>query len=174
MNYIINENNFSKCIEFVKDIDIYIKDFKNECSKIVDSSDFDFHIKNNFSTNLSFLKIDKCVYNDSDDEKCDFGFANEKVIFFVEIKELEDFGNHAKKNKKRKKAKSQLINSINSFKIKFPEMDLLNVFPVIALKPKIEEGYINLISTKDQSTIDEFIEKCGCPNIFEGNYIEFK
>lgn len=174
MNKFINKSNFGSCCEIINSLDIYIKDFSDGQSKLVNNGDFDFQIRNELRKELSFLKIDKCVYDDSDNEKCDCAIADENLIFFIEIKELEEFGNHLKKNKKRRKAKSQLINTIINFKNLFPDINLINVFPVIALKPKIEDGYVSLITTKDQNSIDEFIEKCGCPNIFEGNYIEFK
>lgn len=173
MNKYINTDNFTECCEIIKDENIFIKDIEGGQSRLVTSEDFDIHIKNSNNKNISFLKIDKCIYNDTDEEKCDCAVADEELIFFIEIKELENFDSHGKRNKKRKKAKSQLIATINNFKEMFPEIDLLNVHPIIALTPKLDTGYVSLITIKDQNTIDEFIEKCGCPNIFEGNYIEF-
>lgn len=174
MNKYINKDNFKDCCHIIQDENIFIKDEVKGQSRLTTIEDFDFHIKNSKNKNISFLKIDKCVYNDSNEEKCDCAVADEDLIFFIEIKELGKFDNHIRKNKKRKKAKSQLIATINNFKVLFPEINLLKVHPIIALVPKLEAGYVSLISIKEQNVIDEFIEKCGCPNIFEGNYIEFK
>lgn len=151
----------------------YIKDIKNKQCIISTETDFHLKILNRNNQNISFLKIDKCVFDDSDKEKCDCLVANEELIYFAEIKELENFDSHSKKSKKRKKAGDQLINTINNFKIIHPEIILKNVFAVIVLLPKLEDNYLKIISLKDQNVIDKFLEKCGCPNVFEGNQIEF-
>lgn len=173
MNSIINQNSYPNCCEIVNEAIIYIKDIeKNQC---VISSENDYHLKilNLKNQNISFLKIDNCVFNNSDDEKCDCLVANQDFIYFAEIKELENFDSHSRKSKKRKKAGDQLINTINNFKILHPDILLKNVFAVIVLLPKLEENYLKIISLKDQNVIDKFLERCGCPNVFEGNQIEF-
>lgn len=174
MNNIINKINFKDCCEIINNEEIYIKDIKNNTCVISNKGDFHFNITNKNKKDISFLKIDKCVFNDGDGEKCDCAIADDELIFFIEIKELENFESHHKRSKKRKKAKDQLIETINIFKEKYLEIDLKKVFGVIALQPKIDDNYIKIITSKEQTVIDDFIEKCGCPNVFEGNYIEFK
>jgi len=173
MNSIINPKSHSKCCEIITDDFIYIKDVKNSHCIISIENDYHLKILNPNNQNISFLKIDKCVFDDSDDEKCDCLVANKDLIYFAEIKELENFDSHVKKSKKRKKAGDQLINTINDFKVLHPEIILKNVIAVIVLLPKLEDNYLKIISLKDQNVIDKFLERCGCPNVFEGNQIEF-
>lgn len=173
MNSIINQDSYPNCCEVISDDLIYIKDIKNKHCIISSENDYHLSILNPTNQNISFLKIDKCVYDDSDDEKCDCLVPNEDLIYFAEIKELENFDSHSKKSKKRRKAADQLINTINNFKIIHPEIVLKNVFAVIVLLPKLEDNYLKIISLKDQNVIDKFLEKCGSPNVFEGNQIEF-
>jgi len=173
MNSIINQNSYPNCCKVIVDEFIYIKDIKNKQCIISTENDYHLNILNPKNQNISFLKIDKCVFDDSDAEKCDCLVANEDFIYFAEIKELENFDSHTRKSKKRKKAGDQLINTINNFKILHPEILLKNVFAVIVLLPKLEDNYLKIISLKDQTVIDKFLEKCGCPNVFEGNQIEF-
>lgn len=173
MNSIINLKNYPKCCEIITDDFFYIKDVEKSHCIISNENDFHLKILNPKKQNISFLKIDKCVFDDSDDEKCDCLVANEDLIYFTEIKELENFDSHSKKSKKRKKAGNQLINTINNFKINHPDILLRNVFAVIVLLPKLEDNYLKIISLKDQNVIDKFLETCGCPNVLEGNQIEF-
>lgn len=174
MDNIINKINYNDCCEVTSDVNIYIKDINNSSCIISNEDDYHVHVINKKNKDISFLKIDKCVYNDGDDKKCDFAVADDDIAYFVEVKELENFDSHSKRNSKRKEAKRQLINTIKLFIDKYPEIDTLKISAVIALLPKLEEGYISVINIKTQTVIDEFIEKCGCPNIYEGNQIEFK
>ena len=174
MNKVINKVNFKDCCEVINDEFIYIKDVQKSSCILSNSEDYHFNINNKNKIDISFLKIDKCLFDDGDDEKCDCAIANDDLIFFIEIKELENYDSHQKRNKKRRDAKDQLIATINVFKEKYFSLDLKKVFGVIALQPKLEENYIKIITSKEQNVIDDFIERCGCPNVFEGNYIEFK
>lgn len=174
MNPIINKTNFEKCCEVISDEVFYIKDILNGCSEIVDDEEYHVIVTNRKAKDISFLKIDKCVFNDGDGKKCDFALADDEEIYFVEVKGLERFDSHSKKNKKRAEAKTQLIKTINIFKHNNPKLDLKHTFAVIALYPVLENSYSKIITSKDQIVIDKFVEECGCPNVFEGNQIEFK
>jgi hypothetical protein len=177
MNSIINRNNFPDCCEYIEDVMFFIKDEPNGVSNISNKDDYHLKIINNNKQKVSFLKIDKCVFNDSNAKKCDCSLANHEKIYFVEIKELELYDDSKKsqnkKNKKRIEAREQLSNTINNLKLVHAELDLKNVYAIIALQPKLEDNYIKIITSKVQNVIDSFIESCGCPNIYEGNVIEF-
>ncbi len=177
MNNIINKLNYPYCCEIINEVEFYIKDELNGQSNISNQNDYHIKVLNKKQQQISFLKIDKCVFNDGDSEKCDCAIANIDIIYFLEIKELELFDNsqksHTKKSKKRNEARDQLSNSIKSLKLVHPNMDLKKVIAVIALQPKIEDNYIKIITSKVQNVIDSFTESCGCPNIYEGNLIEF-
>ena len=174
MNNIVNSINYPSCCEVISENEFYIKDVKNgKCEK---TSILDYHLKiSNFNNKtIVFLKIDKCVYDDGDSKKCDCVLADESIIYFVEIKEIEKFDDHFKKKNARSEAKKQLINTINLFKEKYSILDMKNVNAVIALQPKLEDNYINIITLKKQNVIDSFMESCGTPFIYEGNHIKFK
>jgi hypothetical protein len=177
MNDLINPIAFSNCCTVHTDSLMYIKDVKNSCCILSDKSDFHIVVENKSEKEVSFLRVDKCVFNDGDDSKCDLTLADDNKIFFIEIKEIEtdNLNNvkHTKRNKKRKEAKDQLASTINEFKKTKGLKKLTNVNAIIALVPKLDFNYSNIISTKKQSVIDDFLEQCGCPNIYEGNLIEF-
>jgi Holliday junction resolvase-like predicted endonuclease len=174
MNTIINKANFQECCDILNEDIFYIKDHLNGRSEISNDKDYHCIVINKKRFDISFLKIDKCVFNDGDDKKCDFALANDEYIYFVEVKGLEKFDDHSKKKNKRKEAKIQLIKTINFFKHNNPELDLKYIFAIIAIYPVLEDSYSKIITLKDQIVIDKFVEGCGCPNIFEGNRIEFK
>lgn len=177
MNTLINNINYPTCCEIIEDVEFYIKDELNGQSVISNKDDYHIKVINNKNQKVSFLKIDKCVFNDGDDDKCDCSIANPESIYFIEIKELEFFDDskksHSKKNKKRNEARDQLSNTINKLKLIHTELDMKKVHAIIALQPKLEDNYVKIITSKVQNVIDSFIESCGCPNIYEGNLIEF-
>lgn len=168
----------NSCIETVSDTIFYIKDQKkNEPCSLSSKADYHLIVNNIENRNISFVKIDKCFYKDSDGKKCDCAVSTSEKIYFIEIKELENVADlhekkdHSKRKTIRKEAKKQLVNTIVEFKKK-GLYDLKNTFAVITLIPKLDENYSKLIGIKDQSTIDEFMLKTGCPNLFEGNLID--
>jgi hypothetical protein len=177
MNSIINKVNYPNCCAYIEDEIFFIKDEPNGESAISNKDDYHLKVLNRKKQKISFFKIDKCVFNDGDDNKCDCSLANEELIYFVEIKELEFFDDsqksHNKKSKKRIEAREQLSDTINNLKLVHTELDLKKVYAIIALQPKLEDNYIKIITSKVQNVIDSFIESCGCPNIYEGNVIEF-
>lgn len=178
MNNIINKINYNDCCSYIYEEAFYIKDSLGGQSVISNSDDYHVKVVNKNKQIISFLKIDKCVYNDGDSDKCDCVVANNEFIYFIEIKELELFDDsqksHSKRSKKRVEAREQLSNTIKKLKFQHDKMDLKKVYAIIALSPKLEDNYIKIISLKVQNVIDRFIESCGCPNIYEGNLIEFK
>lgn len=175
MHRVINSSNFKNCCEKLEagKKNFYIKDVKESSSVLASEQDHHVRVINNSNKDIFFLKIDKCVYDDGDEKKCDFALANDDKAFFVEVKELERFDDSKKRNKKRSEAKQQLIKTINLFKEKYPGQSLMSVVAVIALLPKLEDDYVKILSVKDQLVTAAFIDECGCPNIYEGNLIEF-
>ncbi len=177
MNSIFNPENYPICCDSINESLFFVKDNINCQSALSNKNDYHVKVVNKNQQNLSFLKIDKCVFNDNDSSKCDFLIANYNVNYFVEIKELKlfkDFESHTKRNKKRIEARKQLSNTINNLKLKHTNLDLKNVFAIIALQPELKDNYTKIITSKEQNVINSFIESCGCPNIYEGNVIEFK
>lgn len=163
----------SNCLETMTVSPSFIKDKESGCCEQSTSNDWDVKVEFDLNESVQFLKIDKCVYGDGHGKRCDCVVYNEDKSYFVEIKELEDFGSHDKRKGKRKDAKKQLIATINDFKT-MGTMDLTKVTAVITLIPSLTERVPILIQTKDQEVIDDFLTKCGCPNIYEGNHIVFR
>lgn len=167
----------SACVETVSDKIFYIKDQKNEPCTLSSKNDFHLIIRNENCNCISFVKIDKCIYKDSDGKKCDCAIFSSQKLYFVEIKELENVADlnqkkdHSKRKTVRREAKKQLVNTIKEFK-KSGLSDLKNTFAVITLIPKLDENYSKIIGIKDQNSIEEFMLKTGCPNLFEGNLID--
>ena len=79
MNSIINQKSYPNCCEVITKDYIFIKDVKNKQCDISTENDYHLKILNPKNQNISFLKIDKCVFDDSDDEN------------FIEYKEWNDW-----------------------------------------------------------------------------------
>jgi hypothetical protein len=177
MNNLINPFIFPNCCTLHNDSILYVKDGNNSSCFLSNENDFHIKVTNNVEKLISFLKIDKCIFNDGDESKCDLSLADAEKIYFIEIKELETNDlydlKHTKRNKKRREAKEQLASTINEFKKTKGLKNLTKVNAVIALISKLDKNYSRIISTKDQGVIDDFMDLCGCPNIYEGNLIEF-
>lgn len=91
---------------------IFIKDEEaNKCIQVADPSIAHFTIENKEEKNVSFLAIDKCIFNDqSGHKKCDFAFYDLDTFAFVEIKDT-----HKRKSSKKKQAKQQLETTLQHF-----------------------------------------------------------
>lgn len=166
-----SNNTLIGCSEKVSDQWIYVKDVFGGTSEISAEAEAHVIVNNSDSKEVTFLKIDKCVYGDGDRvKKSDFGLFTVDHSYFVEIKEIQS-DNHSSRKKKRKEATLQLIETINSFK-QLGLADLKRTTAVIALIPTFESDFRKIISSREQGVINEFMTKCGCPNIKEGNYIE--
>lgn len=161
------------CLTLVNETPFYIKDQESGSCELSTADNWDLKVENKTKNPVHFFKIDKCVFNDGHGKRCDCAVFNENESYFVEIKELENFDSTRKRKERRSAAKKQLIASINDFK-GFGLRNLSKVTAVIALSPALETKIPTLITTRDQATIDEFLTQCGCPNLVQGNYIEFK
>lgn len=173
-------HNTLECGTSVSSEFFYIKDIKGSTCELTNESDFHIKIDNKRKINLTFLKIDKCFFKDSDRfKKCDCAvFSNEKS-YFIEIKEVENIKvldsksrNFSLKRKNlRKEATKQLIETINQFK-KLGLNDLRNTNAIISIVPLTLNNYTSPISIRDQTVIADFMSKTGCPNLFLGNEFE--
>lgn len=174
MNPVINIENYPKCCQMVADSPFWVKDKKHEMAVVCDNSEYDVEVRH-AENEVAFLPIDGCVEKPGTSKKrCDLAVAGTNNMYFVEIKELERFGDSDKKTKKRKEAKEQLAASINDFKSRHQNIDLLKTHAYIALLPKFKEEPREILQTKQGANIDKFFEMCGCPNIYEGELIEIK
>lgn len=172
MNTVINIENYPDCCQMVSDAPFWVKDKKHETAVICDNTDYDVEVRH-AENEVAFLPIDGCVYPSGGSEKrCDFAVAGKNQTFFVEVKEIERFDDHKKKNAKRVEAKEQLSQTINFFKAEHIDLDLKKTVAFIALLPKLKDEPRGIIQTKQGANIDKFLEMCGCPNIYEGNLIE--
>lgn len=162
----------ANCLETTNQSLFFVKDVIGSGCEFSDESNAHVTIKNHSSKIASFLKIDKCIFDDSDGKKCDFSVSSDSTIYFVEIKGLEKFDDHLKRSKKRREARTQLANTINEFKKSFGLIDLKNTNAVVALIPNPINNYRKVVLPGAQVVIDQFDSDCGCSNIYEGNLIE--
>jgi hypothetical protein len=175
MNAVINIENYPECCQLVADSPFWVKDKKHEMAVVCDNSDYDVEVRHT-ENEVAFLPIDGCVYLSGGSEKrCDFAVAGSNNTYFIEIKELERFDLHKKKNAKKVEARKQLAATINDFKAKHQQnLNLKNTIAFIALLPKYREEPRDILKTKEITNIDKFFEMCGCPNIYEGEVIKIK
>ena len=149
------------CSEKIRDNRFHVKDVFGATCEICTKSEAHVTINNEYAKEVTFLKIDKCVFGDGerDLKKCDCGIFTNNHAYFVEIKEIQSEKHDARK-KKRKEATKQLIQTINSFKL-LGLTDLKNTTAVIALIPTFDLNYRKIISAREQGVINEFMSKCG-------------
>lgn len=80
------------CLEITNSPELHINDPTESKCQILSSEEIhlsNFHIINQNRKDLSFLSIDKCVFNDNSHKKCDFAIFDEKTFCFVEIKDTD-------------------------------------------------------------------------------------
>lgn len=166
----IDYSKFSDCIESTFEREIFVIDTEEGISKMVDCEPWDVKILNQDKKQLHFIKIDQCIFSEMDGKRADFGISSDDKIFFIEIKTFE---RKATKGAKRKDSKIKLASTINYFK-DYGLSKMSNTFAVITIVPKIFEKRKQFIIQANQAIENEkFRQLCGCPNLFEGNFIEF-
>lgn len=114
------------CLIVSTENNIFIQDQLNDKCIIVDNSKvYHFFINNIDNNSVSFLAIDKCMFDDqSGHKKCDFAFYTNTVFAFVEIKDTAN-----RQSGHKTQAKEQLEATIVKFreKIDFENVKLLAI-----------------------------------------------
>lgn len=105
-------NNFVSCLESRDEKHFFIQDGKTtkEPAYIVLEKG-EFEVINNTQEPIYFLPTDSCVYDSSDNTRCDCIVYNDDTMCFIELKciKLKNL------TKNRKKAESQLEETIKNF-----------------------------------------------------------
>ncbi|WP_185207858.1 hypothetical protein [Chryseobacterium sp. C3] len=174
MKSIFNKSNFSGCLSTIIDDVFYICDDGGvgiPC-RISDFSNYDFKVNNPTKKKIDFIQIDGCVYNSSDGRKCDFMLSDNRIACFIEIKSLTDFSSAWKSDSKKDDALEQIISTIQKIKLRFPSLDILNVFGIICLKPNVPI-FTQSIQVAEQVRISRLLTETGCPNLYIGNEMTF-
>lgn len=174
MKNIFNDINFSTCLSTILDDVFYICDDGGvgiPC-RISNSSNYDFKVNNPKNKAIDFVKVDSCVYNTHDGRKCDFLLSDESIACFIEIKSLTDFSSVWKSDLKKDDALDQIISTIQKIKLRFPSINLINVFGIICLKPNVPIFTQN-IQVAEQVRINKLLVETGCPNLYIGNEMTF-
>ncbi|MEA3352319.1 MAG: hypothetical protein U9Q33_00685 [Campylobacterota bacterium] len=145
---------FDDCIEKITKEKFFIKDdIPNHPAYIVNEKG-QFEVINNTQKEIGFLVIDDCVYDSSDESRCDCAIFDESKFCFIELKVCK-----IKKQKfNRKKADEQLKETIINFK----EMDITKGKTLEAyscLNCEHEEGFVRITNASSQDTILEFEEE---------------
>lgn len=105
------------CLEEYTNAIFWIEDPKEggKCQvHVEENNQVDFKVINEDEKAIHFLAIDKCLLDDSDEEKCDFALFDDDVFCFIEIKESKP----RTRKLRRKKALSQLETTITLFQSK--------------------------------------------------------
>ena len=174
MKSIFNISNFHTCLKSVSEKTFFISDdgaIGTPC-RISDFVSFDFKVNNPKNKEIDFIQIDSCVYHAIDGRKCDFSINDDSVACFVEIKSLTDFSSTWKCDAKKDDALEQIIETIKKIKLRFPLIDLINVYGIICLKPNIPV-FTQSIQVAEQVRISRLLTATSCPNLFIGNEITF-
>lgn len=174
METIFATTNFPDCLSNINDEIFFISDDGGAgvpC-RISDIGNYDFKVNNPSGKNINFLQVDSCIYNARDGRKCDFILSDESIACFIEIKTLTDFSSAWKSDSKKDDALEQIIETIKKIKLRFPTINLINVFGIICLKPNLPVFTQN-IQVAEQVRINKLLSETGCPNLFLGNEITF-
>ena len=155
----------NNCLEKVSNSEFKIADDElTNKSKIV-NLDGALTVRNNQEKLLNFLKIDSCIFDESDSKRCDCALYDEKKFFFVEFKTYNKNQNRTHK----RRAIKQLENTIDTFLekgIEFSDYELkaLICFNFIPTRP--------VASTRMQQKKKEFWDNYKA-DLLEGNEIIF-
>jgi hypothetical protein len=153
------------CIVETKEHPVLIKDANpGKCVIVSSASDAHFTVFNPNKKNITFIPIDKCIWDDSSGhKKCDFAITDVAIFAFVEIK---DTLNRSSSNKKD--AKEQLEETIRRFAA-------VSKLKTVVRKAVISWKYIPskpAASTLMQSSAVHFWDTYGF-ELLEGNEISF-
>lgn len=157
-SFFINDNNNGKCV----------------ATSIANNATC--FIENSKKVNIDFIAIDECLIIDDTIEKCDALVIKDKVIWFIELKEITRTSNRRefskRKKKYRKKATSQIASTINDLKAKGINFSGYFVAGLICFPPFSSLSMpMNIPTTSSQTRILQFQNLCGFSEIHEGNYL---
>ena len=125
-------------------------------------NDWDFEVNNYKDLILTFLAIDDCLFSSLDQERCDCAVFSEKIILFLELKDVKK----KQRNRARRKAIKQLENTLSTFQ---SSLSTLEVFAVIGFKSAKKNPIAN---TNRQAAIAHFTDLYNA-KLQEGNSFEF-
>jgi hypothetical protein len=155
----------------------YIDDNLNgKCSSSLTFHNATCFIENKNLENINFIAIDDCLISDNTIQKCDALVTKEKVLWFIELKEIDQTGTREQFNKRkknhRKTAVKQLASTINDFERKGINFTGFLVAGLICFPPfPLVSIPTNIPTTSSQARILEFQNLCGYTELHEGNYI---
>lgn len=145
---------FEDCIQKVEKQNFFIKDDTSDHPAYLVDTNGQFEIISSTQKEINFLAIDDCLYDSSDDSRCDCAVFDESVFCFIELKVCKI------KNQKvnRKKADKQLKETILNFKdeniIKGKTLEAYS-----CLNCEKEEGLVRITNASCKDTILEFEEE---------------
>lgn len=155
----------------------YINDILNgKCSTSLTPENATCYIENKDGNIIDFVAIDSCLIEDITIKKCDTLVIKDKILWFIELKEIVQSGSRKqftkRKINRRKKAVKQIASTINDFKKKGINFDDYLVAGLICFPPfPLLSMPTNIPTTSSQARILEFQSLCGYTEIHEGNYI---
>jgi len=145
-------NNFDICTERIVEKCFYIEDGDNQKPAEINYINGEFKVVNNANSPMNFLKIDSCIYDSTDDTRCDCAIYNHNTFCFIELKCIRP----SKFTKNRKKAESQLEATIvdllrnrtlEAYVSLNCQIKIDDIFEPITQKPKNSEKEAHFIET---------------------------
>lgn len=153
------------CVVETQNETVLIQDaVPGKCIIIDNEEEAHFTVKNLLLKQLTFVAIDKCVWNDqSGHKKCDFAITDSSSFAFVEIKDTEN-----DTDDRKSKAILQLEESIKKFQAKI-DFSQLTCKAIIAFRWQPTRP---LASSTIQSASLRFWNNYSV-DLFEGNELQF-
>lgn len=155
----------------------YINDILNgKCTTALTFEEATCFIENKKAKNIYFIAIDDCLISDITIKKCDALVTTENIVWFIELKEINQSGTRKqftkRKQNHRKTAVKQLASTINDFKRKGIDFTEFLVAGLICFPPFPHLTIpANIPTTSSQARILEFQDLCGYTELHEGNYV---
>jgi hypothetical protein len=153
----------------------YLHDQNNgKCIATINPNNSTCFIEKDKATTIDFVAIDDCLIG-IDSMKCDALVTVGKILWFIELKEVQwshDSNlNRTKRRNARKKGVIQIAETINHFKANGINFKDCIVAGLISFPPFSSPNPTTVPSTSSQARVLEFTQLCGYTELYEGNHI---
>lgn len=144
----------NSCQEIISERNFFIQDDEEGKPAYIKYDSGQFEIKNNKERNISFLKIDDCIYTSKDDTRCDCAVFDDKIFCFIELKTCKVNNQSANRKKADNQLKKTIINLKSENVVKDKELEAY-----ACLTCEIDNKLTRITNAYSQDTIYEFEEE---------------
>ncbi len=146
-------NNIADCLEIISDKHFFIQDEDDNNSAFIKNDNGQFEVINRTEDDISFLKIDDCIYTSQDETRCDCAVFNDKFFCFIELKTCKIKNQKANRETADKQLKQTII-KLKSASIVGDK----NLEAYTCVTCKIDNQLTRITKTRHDNTILEFKE----------------